>query len=134
MGTKANDISNIMKKSVAEMVRRDIIPAEQYTRLLSVYPSFTNVKLFKVGDLVRYEGELFEVIQAHAKQAHWIPRSTPALFKKVEPVGVIPLWVQPLGGHDAYNIGDQVIFNGVVYKSTANANVWSPTVYGWVIV
>lgn len=44
-----------------------------------------------------------------------------------------PEWVQPLGAHDAYKIGDRVTFNGKVYESVIAANVWSPAVYpaGW---
>lgn len=42
-------------------------------------------------------------------------------------------WVQPAGAHDAYNIGDKVIFEGHLWESLINANVWSPTGYpaGW---
>ena len=46
-----------------------------------------------------------------------------------------PDFVQPTGAHDAYNIGDIVKFNGQLYKSTINNNVWSPDAYpqGWEI-
>lgn len=42
-------------------------------------------------------------------------------------------WVQPTGAHDAYNIGDKVTFEGHLWESLINANVWSPLVYaaGW---
>lgn len=45
-------------------------------------------------------------------------------------------WVQPTGGHDAYQIGDRVTFNGQVWESLHNANVWSPTANpsGWTLV
>lgn len=44
-----------------------------------------------------------------------------------------PEWVQPEGSHDAYNIGDEVTFEGAVYRSTIDANAWSPAIYpaGW---
>ena len=44
-----------------------------------------------------------------------------------------PEWVQPTGAHDAYQMGDRVIFDGSVYESTINANTWSPADYpaGW---
>jgi len=44
-----------------------------------------------------------------------------------------PDWVQPTGAHDAYNIGDRVMYKGEAWESTINANVWSPEVYpaGW---
>jgi hypothetical protein len=42
-------------------------------------------------------------------------------------------WVQPTGGHDAYNTGDRVTFNAECFESVIDANVWSPTDYpaGW---
>lgn len=42
-------------------------------------------------------------------------------------------FVQPPGAHDAYNLGDRVSYNGKVYESVINGNVWSPDVYpdGW---
>lgn len=42
-------------------------------------------------------------------------------------------FVQPTGAHDAYNLGDRVSYNGKVYESVINGNVWSPDVYpdGW---
>ena len=45
---------------------------------------------------------------------------------------VLP-WVQPTGALDAYNTGDQVAFEGHLWESLIDANVWSPTVYpaGW---
>ena len=44
-----------------------------------------------------------------------------------------PEWVQPTGAHDAYNTGDRVTYNGRVYESTINGNVWPPDAYpqGW---
>lgn len=49
------------------------------------------------------------------------------------PDGTWPDWVQPTGAHDAYNTGDRVMFNGDVWESTTDANVWAPDVYpdGW---
>ena len=42
-------------------------------------------------------------------------------------------WVQPTGAHDAYQTGDIVSFDGRVYRSTIDGNVWSPSAYprGW---
>jgi hypothetical protein len=52
------------------------------------------------------------------------------------PENVIPEWVQPIGAHDAYKIGDKVIFEGRVYESIIDGNTWSPTDYpaGWELV
>ena len=45
----------------------------------------------------------------------------------------IPDWVQPTGTHDAYQTGDKVRFEGSIYESLIDVNVWSPTAYpaGW---
>lgn len=44
-----------------------------------------------------------------------------------------PAYRQPSGAHDAYKQGDRVTYNGQVYESTINANVWAPDTYpqGW---
>ena len=44
-----------------------------------------------------------------------------------------PEFVQPTGAHDAYQIGDRVLYNGKVYESTIANNAYSPDVYpqGW---
>ena len=49
------------------------------------------------------------------------------------PAETIPDFVPPTGAHDAYNIGDKVKFEGKIYESLINNNVWSPTAYplGW---
>jgi len=85
------------------------------------------------GDTQVSEPKLFRVVQAHTTQADWQPQNVPALFVVAAPAGVIPDWVQPLGAHDAYQIGDKVRFNGKIYESKINANVWSPIAYaaGW---
>ena len=50
-----------------------------------------------------------------------------------------PVWKQPTGAHDAYQIGDRVHFpdaDSPVYESLINANTWSPTAYpaGWLLI
>lgn len=42
----------------------------------------------------------------------------------------VPEWVRPSGAHDAYEQGQQVLFEGAVYESIhPGANTWSPTEY-----
>lgn len=79
----------------------------------------------------------YKCLQAHQTQIGWEPNVTPALWQVVQ--AAIPVWVQPTGAHDAYNIGDRVHFptiNDAVYESKINANVWSPIVYpaGWLLI
>lgn len=43
-------------------------------------------------------------------------------------------WVQPTGAQDAYDVGDRVSHNGMVWECTSPSNVYEPGVYGWVVV
>lgn len=45
-------------------------------------------------------------------------------------------YVQPTGAHDAYSVGDKVIFGGKVYVCVTANCVWSPVVYpsAWELV
>lgn len=58
-------------------------------------------------------------------------------WREVVPEGSAPPeWVQPSGATDAYNAGDQVTYNGEVFESVIDANVWSPDAHaaGWELV
>lgn len=118
-----------------DMIRNDTITAREIESLIDLYPKWGSKigKELLVGDLVAHNSILYEVIQAHTSQVDWTPDAVPALFKSKAPAGVIPEWIQPAGAHDAYNIGDRVLFEGVVYESIIDANVWSPSDYpaGW---
>lgn len=84
-----------------------------------------------------YDGVLYECLQPHVTQEDWTPPATPNLWRVVESEPETPpAWVQPTGAHDAYNIGDRVTFEGNIYESLIDANVWSPTAYpqGWQLI
>lgn len=42
-----------------------------------------------------------------------------------------PEWLQPSGYTDSYNTGDQVTYDGTVWVSDVDQNVWAPGVHGW---
>lgn len=88
---------------------------------------------------VRFEGKLYKCVQAHTSQEDWTPDITPALWVGVAEPHTIPVWRQPTGAQDAYNIGDLVHYpdaDGQVYRCIVNNNVWSPEAYpaGWEVV
>ena len=90
---------------------------------------------YEVGKRIMYNGILYKVIQAHTSQAGWNPIDAPSLFAKVinETItGEIPDWEQP-DSTNAYMKGNKVKFNGKIYESVIDNNVWSPTAYpaGW---
>ena len=115
---------------------------EQAMAVATVYPAWTVNTAYAVGDIISYgtngvgDPQLYKVVQAHTSQGQWTPDATPSLYDAfgLDESGY-PLWAQPSGAHDAYNVGDIVNYNGKLYKSTINGNVWSPDVYpaGWTV-
>lgn len=113
---------------------------ESAMQIASIYPVWAADKQYKANDVISYgknsvgDPQLYLVLQAHKSQSDWLPDATASLYKKM---GIsesgYPIWTQPLGAVDAYNIGDVVSYNGKLYKSIINANVWAPDVYpaGW---
>ena len=134
-------------KSMAELRRAlQLFAATLYDKedtaveIASLYPVWAADKQYKANDIVQYgtnsvgDPQLYLVLQAHKSQSDWLPDATASLYKKM---GIsesgYPIWTQPLCAVDAYNLGDIVSYNGKLYKSIINANVWAPDVYpaGW---
>ena len=115
---------------------------EQALEIATVYPAWQSGWAYSVGEVISYgtnslgDPQLYKVVQAHTSQAEWTPDATPALYDAfgLDESGY-PIWAQPSGAHDAYSAGDIVNYNGTLYQSTINGNVWSPDVYpaGWTV-
>lgn len=130
----------------AEQLRRALqmfaqtLTDEEAMEISTVYPTYEVGKAYTVNEMLTYgvsevgDPQLYRVAQAHTSQADWTPDATPALYT---PIGLTeegyPVWSQPTGAHDAYNIGDIVDYNGTLYKSLIDGNVWSPEAHpaGW---
>ena len=133
----------------AEQLRRALqmftatLTEEQALEIATVYPVWEANHAYQVGDIISYgtnsagDPQLYKVVQAHTSQDNWRPGAgTESLYDAfgLDESGY-PLWAQPSGAHDAYNQGDIVNYNGTLYQSTINGNVWSPDVYpaGWTV-
>jgi hypothetical protein len=116
-----------------KLIRVDELSEEELLDMINLYDNYQVGKSYRVDDIFKYEGKLYKVIQKHTSQEDWIPSELPALYLNMMPENVIPEWVQPTGAHDAYNVGDKVIFEGKVYESLIDGNTWSPIAYpaGW---
>ena len=114
--------------------------AEAMVEVASAFPKYQVGKAYKVKDVFRYgenavgDAQLYQVLQDHTSAEEWSPDASPSLYKAI---GITedsyPEWVQPLGASDAYNKGDIVSYNGKLYESTIDGNVWAPDAYpaGW---
>lgn len=102
--------------------------------ITEVYPVWSgNGVEYKKDDRVTYNGILYKVLTDHTSQASWTPTDAPSLFVKVlTSDNEILDWEQP-SADNAYMKGDKVRYNGKVYESLIDNNVWKPDEYptGW---
>lgn len=130
----------------AEQLRRALqmfaksLSEDEAIEVATIYDEWKVGKTYAVGDYLTYgkngvgDPQLYKVVQAHTSQAQWTPYITASLYT---PIGLddkgYPVWSQPSGAHDAYNTGDIVDYNGTLYKSLIDGNVYSPEAYpnGW---
>lgn len=113
---------------------------EQALVCVWLYKSWEIGRNYPVGEFLTYgvndvgDPQLYKVNQEHVSQMDWPPDATPALYS---PIGLddsgYPIWSRPTGAHDAYNRGDIVNYNGALYESLIDGNVYSPEEYpaGW---
>lgn len=113
---------------------------EQAMEIATVYPKYVVNHAYKADEMFTYgvnevgDPQLYRVVQDHTSQVDWTPDVTASLYT---PIGLneegYPVWSQPTGSHDAYNTGDIVDYNGTLYKSLIDGNVYSPDAYpqGW---
>lgn len=102
----------------------------------SVFPAYEVGRAYVAKDIFSYgvnsvgDPQLYQVLQDHTSAEQWTPDTASSLYKKI---GVTeegyPEWVQPIGATDAYKKGDVVSYNGKLYRSVIDNNVWSPDAY-----
>lgn len=113
---------------------------EQAMEVATIYDPWVENRSYTVGEFVTYgensvgDPQLYKVVQTHTSQADWTPDVTASLFVAIglDNQGY-PVWSQPTGAHDAYYKGDIVDYNGTLYQSLIDGNVYSPEAYpaGW---
>lgn len=133
----------------AEQLRKAIqmyattLTDEKAMEIATIFDPWVTDKTYAVNDIVTYgvnsvgDPQLYRVVQAHTSQNDWTPDVSASLFTAIglDDSGY-PVWSQPTGAHDAYNIGDIVNYNGTLYKSLIDGNTYSPETYpaGWEVV
>ena len=124
---------NKIGKIVANQVTDDKVALT----IQEFYDIWTIGTLYKVGQYITYKDILYKVLTEHTSQENWTPDISPSLFANVLTSldGTPQEWVQP-DSTNAYMIGDKVIYEGVIYESVVDNNIWSPIAYpqGWKVV
>lgn len=88
---------------------------------------------YKKDQIRRYtDGKLYRCLGDHTSQADWTPDTAVSLWVAIsDPAIEFPNWSQPVGAHDAYDLGDKVTHAEKRWVSDVANNVWEPGVYGW---
>lgn len=98
------------------------------------FPKWKTDTEYTTGERVRFGEDLYKVLQDHTSQDGWKPTDAPSLYAKILPGqdGEIGEWVQP-DSTNPYMRGDRVRFEGRIYESLIDNNIWSPAAYpaGW---
>lgn len=127
---KALKLRAQIEKNAAAMDDEDAV---EYADLFPAWNE--NGIAYDAGARVRYEGTLYRCLTYHVSMATWNPVDAPSLWAKVlagQDGTEIGEWEQP-DSTNPYMKGDKVMFNGLVYESVIDNNVWSPEAYpaGW---
>ena len=108
---------------------------ERAMEVATIYDPWIPGKSYKSGDLFTYgingvgDPQLYRVNAGkdHTSQSDWTPDIEKSLYTAI---GIsnqgYAVWAQPTGAHDAYNIGDIVDYNGVIYISKIDGNCTIP--------
>lgn len=112
-----------------------VIPDEEVENVKILFPNWKVGMNYTINQRVRFNNNVYKVLQDHTSQEDWLPNLAPSLYTALlvdEETNEIKDWVQP-DSTNAYMIGDQVIFEGKIYESVIDNNVWSPADYptGW---
>ena len=107
---------------------------EDSLEAVQLFPSWNNEITYAVNDKVKYQNTLYKCLQAHTSQAQWTPDVAVSLWARVliPNENEIPEWEQP-DSTNPYMAGDKVMYEGHVYESLIDNNIWSPAAYpaGW---
>lgn len=118
---KAYALRALIEKAAVSLNDPDALGA------VELFPHWSADASYNAGDRVRYDGVLYRCLQNHDSQAAWTPADAPSLWTKVlipDPE-VIPEWEQP-DSTNPYMKGDKVRYNGRIYESLVDGNVWPP--------
>jgi len=134
---KAKELRHALKKFVAAQSAN--FTDSEKMEVAGLYSKWKPDASYSVGTIVKFgynkdgETQLYEVLKAHTSTIDNLPDETISLYKKIgfdEKTG-LPIWTQPLGESDAYNLNDKVVHNGKTWISSIDINILEPGVSSW---
>ena len=135
MGRFADKARGLRRK--IEALASEHVKDEEAVECVELFPNWDGENHeYSVGDRFKNDGKLYKVLQPHTSQLEWVPSVAPSVYAEILPGQdgtEIGEWVQP-DSTNPYMTGDRVTYDGKVWESTVDNNVWAPGVYGWLEV
>lgn len=132
-----NSLNTPLSIAFVKMAEKGDIDEVTASENANLFIAWDEHSTYSLNDLRQYNGKLYRCLQTHTGQADWTPDISTSLWKElgINDNGIME-WSQPISSADAYNTGDEVMYNGVHYKSLIDNNVWSPEAYptAWEVV
>lgn len=136
---KARELRKKIEASTAvarKYVLASEITEEEMNNIKEIYPRWEDFEGKKIpkSEIIRYNNELYKVIKGINWQDDWRPDLVPSDFDKITPPTngegeeIVAEWEQRYG-HNPYQVGDKVLWQGKVYQCKLPNTTHSPTDY-----
>ena len=129
-------VKTASQHATKRLVLEGVLLPDELAELAVVYDKWEVGRAYAVGDVFTHENKLYRVLQGHTSQADWLPNVVESLYTVIAPAGTVEEWGTRNLTTNPFMIGEQVRFEGQIWESIINNNVWSPTGYpqGWKLV
>ncbi len=114
-------------------VLADTLSDTDLAAVTPLYPTWTPTGRYTRDTLAVYKDQLYRCLQDHTAQQDWTPVAAVSLWVPIRQASSGPAEWEQRPAENPYRRGDEVTFNGRVYRSLIDANTWSPEAYpaGW---
>ena len=136
MSMKLEHTEKVVNEFIKQFILADNLTDEQKGVITSQYRKIGVGDTVYPNEIVNINGELFKYVQPNEVEIvteSWLTDAslfTPFLQAETDDgIPVVEEFKQPTGEHDAYQTGDKVLFDGDVYESIIDNNIWSPADY-----
>lgn len=128
-----------MRKAIQAYVQDTVKDESKMMEFADIYPEWEEIlnskmeypagTVFKYGTNDDGETQLWSFISNYTPQAQYKPDVDISHYKKIgfAEGTSYQIWSQPYGATDCYMKDDIVSYEGTLYKSLVDYNVWSPT-------
>ena len=114
------------------MIRIDELTESELADMIDLYPEYKPEHEYKAGEIIKHDGKLHEIRQAHTTQADWIPADLLALYRPILPTDVVAEYDPDRGlSANPFQVSEKMIWtDGKVYESIhPTPHAWSPEEY-----